>query len=96
MQLTDDEKAVLDGSEGAARAHAMDLLLRYGVALGAERLVDCNSVAGGVVGSLPGRRDVLPPDKRADMNAVYSLLNLDSDVTLDIPPVKTQTYRLIE
>lgn len=87
---------MLDGAEGEARAHAMDLIVRYGRALGAERLVDTNSVAGGVVGSLPGRRDVVPEDKRMDMNAVYSLLNLDSDVTLEIPPMKTKTYRLIE
>ncbi|RMF07636.1 MAG: DUF521 domain-containing protein [Alphaproteobacteria bacterium] len=96
MFLTDEEKAVLDGSEGEARAHAMDLMVRYAKALGAERLVETNNVCGGVVGSLPGRRDVLPEDKRHDMNAVYSLLNLDSDKTLDIPPVKTNTYRLIE
>jgi hypothetical protein len=30
------------------------------------------------------------------MDAVYSLLNLDSDVRLDIPPVKAMTYRLID
>ena len=54
VRLTDEEKAVLDGCEGEARAHAMDLLLRYGTALGAEKLVDTNNVCGGVVGSLPG------------------------------------------
>ena len=96
MQLADDEKAILDGSEGPARAKAMDLLVRYGKALGAERLVDTNNVCGGVVGALPGRRDVLPEDKRMDMNAVYSLLNLDSDEVLEIPPVKAMTYRLID
>jgi predicted aconitase len=99
MILTDAEKAVRDGSEGAARAHAMDLLIRYGHALGAERLVDTNNVCGGFVGALPGRRDLLPevPEgEERDMDAVYSLLNLDSDVRLDIPPVKAMTYRLID
>jgi len=99
MQLTDNEKAVLDGSEGAARAHAMDLLVRYGKALGAEKLVDTNNVCGGFVGALPGRRDLLPkvPEgEERDMDQVYSLLNLDSDVRLDIPPVKAMTYRLID
>lgn len=96
MQLNDQEQAILDGSEGSARAHAMSLLVKYGIALGAEKLVDTNSVCGGVVGSLPGRRDVLPPHKRDNMDAVYSLLNLDSDVTMQIPPVKTNTYKLIE
>lgn len=96
MRLTDGEKAMLDGAEGRARAHAMDLLVRYGVALGAERLVDTNNVCGGVVGSLPGRRDVIPVEKRGDMNAVYSLMNLDSDEVLDVPPVKAMTYKLID
>jgi hypothetical protein len=60
MILTDEEKAIRDGAEGEARAHAMDLLIRYGHALGAERLVDTNNVCGGFVGALPGRRDLLP------------------------------------
>ena len=93
MQLNDQEQDVLDGSEGSARAHAMSLLVKYGIALGAEKLVDTNSVCGGVVGSLPGRRDVLPPEKRDNMDAVYSLLSLDSDVTMHIPPVKTNTMQ---
>jgi hypothetical protein len=96
MILTDDEQAMLEGKEGEARAHAMDLQVRYGKALGAERLVDTNNVCGGVVGSLPGRRDVLPPGKKMDMDAVFSLLSLDSDKTLKIPPVKANTYKLIE
>ena len=94
MILTDEEKAVRDGSEGRARAVAMDLLVRYGEALGAERLVETNNVAGGVVGTLPNRRDVV--DDPSDMDAVYSLLNLDSDERLDIPPVKANTWKLIE
>lgn len=99
MKLTDEEKAILGGAEGPARAHAMDLLIRYGHALGAERLVETNNVCGGFVGALPGRRDLLPPvppGEARDMDAVYSLLNLDSDVRLDIPPVKAMTYRLID
>lgn len=96
MQLTDSEKAVLDGSEGEARAHAMDLIVRYGKALGAEKLVDTNNVCGGVVGSLPGRRDAIPEDIREDMDAVYSLMNLDSDKRLEIPAVKAMTYKLID
>ena len=40
MNLTDAEKAMMDGSEGRAKAKAMELLVRYGEALGAERLVE--------------------------------------------------------
>lgn len=96
MKLTDQEKAVLDGCEGEARAHAMDLIVRYGKALGAEKLVDTNNVCGGVVGSLPGRRDAIPEHMREDMDAVYSLMNLDSDTRLEIPQLKAMTYKLID
>ena len=46
MRLTDEEKAMLDGKEGPAVAAAMDLLIRYGEALGAEHLCDTRNVAG--------------------------------------------------
>jgi hypothetical protein len=56
VRLTDHEKAMLDGSHGAAKARAMDLLLRYGQALGAERLVETNNVAGAFNASTPSVR----------------------------------------
>jgi len=37
---------MFDGEQGRAKARAMDLLVRYGEALGAERLVETNNVAG--------------------------------------------------
>jgi len=40
MNLTDDEKRMLDGSRGAAVARAMDYLVQFGEAFGAERFVD--------------------------------------------------------
>ena len=46
MQLTDTERAMLDGSQGKAKQKAMDLLIRYGEALGAARFVDTTNVAG--------------------------------------------------
>ncbi len=94
MRLSDEEQRMLDGAEGPARAAAMRLLVRYAEVLGADRLVATNNVCGGAVGTLPNRRDVLSPD--ADMDAVYSLLNLDSDERLDIPPVRANTWKLIE
>jgi hypothetical protein len=48
MRLTDDEKAMLNGSEGAVVAEAMDNIVQFGDAFGAERLVDivyCNYAA---------------------------------------------------
>jgi hypothetical protein len=50
LTLTDDEKAMLDGRRGKATQKAMDLLVRYAEALGAERFVDTKNVAG-----VPGR-----------------------------------------
>jgi predicted aconitase len=35
--VNDDERAMMDGRDGPAVARAMDLLVRYGEALGAER-----------------------------------------------------------
>lgn len=46
MRLTADEEAMLDGKEGRAVQRAMELLVQYGDALGAERLVDTNNVCG--------------------------------------------------
>jgi predicted aconitase len=46
MKLTDAERAMLDGRDGSAKQKAMDLLMHYGEALGAERLVETNNVAG--------------------------------------------------
>lgn len=94
MILADDERRVLDGADGPARQAAMQLLVRYGEALGAERLVATNNVAGGVVGTLPNRRDVVP--EGASMDKVFSLLNLDSDEELEIPPARANAWKLIE
>src|ERR1700684_3152384 len=46
MFLTEDEKRMRGGAEGDAVAAAMDLLIRYGFALDAERLCDIRNVAG--------------------------------------------------
>lgn len=94
MKLTDEEQGMLDGAEGPAIQQAMSLLCRYGKALGAERLVETNNVCGGSVGSLPHRRSVI--GETDDFDEIFSLLNLDSDVRLDIPPAKTMAYKLIE
>lgn len=40
MQLTNDEQKMLDGAYGAAKARALDYIVQFGRAFGAERLVD--------------------------------------------------------
>ena len=46
MILTDEEKRMRDGAEGAATAAAMNLLIRYGDAPACDRLCDVRNVAG--------------------------------------------------
>lgn len=43
MQLTDDERAMLDGARGPATAKAMRILVTLGDIFGAERLVPVSS-----------------------------------------------------
>jgi len=92
MQLTDDEKAMRDGRDGRAVARAMDLLTRYGEALGAERLVETRNVTGTVTATTPFMRDFA--EQRGGMDAVFSEFSLDSDEVVEIPRVKTFTSHL--
>ena len=91
MRLTDHERAMLDGSHGAAKARAMDLLLRYGQALGAERLVETNNVAGAFNASTPSVRALAA----RGFDAVYSELNLDSNDVVEVPRMAVNTCQLI-
>jgi len=51
MQLTDDEKGLLDGKQGTVARKCMEFLVAYGEAAGAERLVDLD----GTVDLHPGQ-----------------------------------------
>ena len=57
MHLTDEEKSMRDGAQGAAIARAMDLLIRYGEALGADDFVETRNVCGTVTATTPFMRD---------------------------------------
>ena len=89
MHLTDDEQAMADGRDGPAVARAMDLLQRYGRALGAERLVATNNVVASISATTPFMREYAR--QQGGMDAVFSQFSLDSDVVVPIPPVKTFT-----
>jgi predicted aconitase len=91
VNLTDAEKAMLDGARGPAHRKAMELLVRYGEALGAERLVETNSVAGTWSVANPIVRDYAA----RGMDAVFSEFNLDSDEVVATPPMETLTCQLI-
>ena len=95
MTLADDEKAMLDGAGGAAKQKAMELLVRYGEALGAERFVDTNNVAG-----VPGSSTLFLQNyyqKHAGAGgyeAIFSLYDLDSDVIVPVPKAQAYTCHL--
>jgi predicted aconitase len=92
MRLTDEEKAMLDGKEGPAVQKAMDLLIRYGEALGAEKLIKTNNVSTTVVSSNPFMRDFT---NKYGFDATFSEFNLDSQEVVEIPTVKTHSCQLI-
>lgn len=89
MRLTDDEQAMLDGRDGPAVQRAMDLLLRYGRALGAERLVETNNVVASISATTPFMRDYAR--QRGGMDGVFSEFSLDSDDVVPIPRVRAFT-----
>ncbi|WP_140634369.1 aconitase X [Methylibium rhizosphaerae] len=92
MRLNDDEQAMLDGRDGPAVRRAMDLLVRYGEALGAERLVDTNNVTGTFAATSPLM--VAFAEKHGGMDAVFSEFNLDSPEIVQVPPARVFTSHL--
>jgi predicted aconitase len=93
MKLTDEEKALLDGSAGLARQKAMELLVRYGEALGAERLLETNNVCVSITGLAISR--INNNINAANINSLIAQFYLDSDVLVEFPPVSNYTCRLI-
>jgi predicted aconitase len=93
MQLTDDERALLDGRDGKAKQKAMELLVRYGEALGAERFVTTTNVAG-----VPGQGSVFLANhyksSGGSRDAIFSHFDLDSDELVEMPPVVTHSCHL--
>jgi len=91
MKLDERERAMLEGREGPAVRKAMDLLVRYGEALGAERLVDTRNVCGTVGASTPFLRDY---GAKHGMDAVFSEFSLDSAEVVEIPKVSVPSSHL--
>jgi len=90
MNLSDDEKAMLDGAQGRARQLAMDLLVRYARALGCDDFVDVTNVAG-----VPGQANVFLErafrERGTSFDALYSLYDLDADEITPIPEPAVRT-----
>jgi predicted aconitase len=86
MILADDEKSMLDGAGGIAKQKAMELLIRYAEALGAERFVDTKNVAG-VPGSSTLFLQKYFEEHAGDgsFEAVFSLYDLDAAEVMSVP-----------
>ena len=91
MFLTDDEKRMRDGSEGDAVAAAMDLLIRYGAALDADRLCSIRNVAGTMTQPSPVKARLVA---EGGWDKAFAVINLDSDLDLTIPPMRVPTCQL--
>lgn len=92
MRLTDVEKAMRDGQDGEGVAKAMDLLIRYGEALGAERLVETRNVCGTVTATTPFMRDFAMA--KGGLDAVFSEFNLDSQQVVATPKARAFSSHL--
>jgi predicted aconitase len=89
--LTDEEKGMRDGAEGGAVAAAMDLLIRYGEALGAERLCETRNVAGTMTQPSPAKAKLVEEGGWAKS---FAVINLDCDDDIEIPRMKVPTCQL--
>ncbi|GAA4668126.1 aconitase X catalytic domain-containing protein [Amycolatopsis dongchuanensis] len=91
MNLTDEEKAMIDGAEGPAVAAAMDLLVRYAEALDCERFCDVRNVAGTMTQPSPAKAKLVAEH---GWDKAYAVINLDSDGDFEVPAMKVPTCQL--
>jgi len=86
---------MLDGAVGLAQQRAIELLVRYAEALGADRFVDTNNVAG-----VPGSSSLYVQKyfeqhaSASDYEAVFSLYDLDSPDVVSIPHAQANCCHL--
>jgi len=90
MILSPDEKRMLDGEEGPAKQKAMELLVSYGTALGAERFVDTNNVHV-LAGFFPYPHLVKQVVPNLDVDEVVSKFLLDTDEPIVLNRVEAFT-----
>src|SRR5215471_15267024 len=91
MKLTDSEKSFLDGRHGKAQQKAMELLVRYAEALGAERFVDTNNVCGVPGSANPFLQNYYKDKGTSEHDAIFSFFDLDSDELVDAPQALVST-----
>ena len=94
MILTDAEKAMLEGADGAAKQKAMDLLVRYADALGAERFVDTSNVAGVPGSSSLFLHNYYKDRGGASYETIFSLFDLDANEVVPVPRMQANSCHL--
>ena len=90
MKLAKDELEMLEGRQGSARQKAMELLVKYGTGLGAERFADTNNVTInlGVGPSAEVYRKVVPS---MDIDELASKFFLSSEERVVVDKLKAFT-----
>src|SRR2546426_11859428 len=91
MYLTDSDKEFLDGRRGKAQQKALELLVRYADALGAERFVDTNNVCGVPGSANPFLQNYYKDKGTSEYDAIFSHFDLDSDERVDAPQALVST-----
>ena len=84
MILTDTEKRILDGAEGTVRQKALEMIVRYGEVLGAERL--CRVTWADLFCGTHGYLDVVASD---DFDQVFSRMSLCSTEKVSLERMDT-------
>ena len=93
MILDDHERSMLDGASGPARRKAMELLVRYAEALGTDRFVETDNVAGVPGASSPYLNNYYK-EHGGSYNAIFSLFDLDSDEIVEVPKMNVHSCHL--
>jgi predicted aconitase len=91
LTLTDSEKEFLDGKRGKAQQKAMELLVRYAEALGAERFVATNNVCGVPGSANPFLQNYYKDKGTSEYDAIFSYFDLDSDELIEAPQALVST-----
>ncbi len=92
MKLQRDELEMLDGKHGLAVQRAMELLVKYGDALGAERFCNTNNVCGTMSNTTPFLNRVLKDFENFDH--MMSELNYNCRDVYNIPKVRIFSCQL--
>lgn len=91
MRLSPADERMLSGEDGPAVQAAIELLVRYGDLMGADRLIDTDNVCGANIFG-PRHANVLGT---TDPAALFSRFSLDLDGPVDVPPFRAHSCQVI-